>query len=231
MENSIAIERYEQRLIGKKTLTLLGTEAEKEEAASAIIRYAISKILGWSYRDASDHMTYEIAQRLHFPELFKYIHFPIDIDPKLDVDYYACIAYPEHPYDIRRQLERVYNRVLNGELHRFPKRIFEGDRGKRKGAMLLTDFINSHFMAESLDDLYRLFADMAAMNNRFREAKIFIVARKIYPTPLEYFHFSLPEEERDDFLYGFWQYVSTAKAVNNGRFPGSWDPFGKHANR
>lgn len=147
--------------------------------------------------------------KLH--KVFKYINFPVDIDPKRDVEYLACLAYPEHPYNIRRQVLRVYRRILHGELERFPKKIFEGPRGKEKGGILLGEFINNNFIVNSTDELYEKFSNMAKINNMFRDAKIYAAARKLYLTPLDFLHYSLGEEERDDFLYSFWQYTNVSK--------------------
>lgn len=211
MLDSVAIERYEQHLLGNKNFVLNGSREEKERASKVIIRYAVTQLLGWDAKETEEHMTWHIIKCMHLDVLFKYIHFPSDIDPETDTDYIACIAYPNYQYNVRRQIERVYGRILDGTIERFPKKIFDGARGKEKGAVLLNDFIAKNLVVRSTEDLYEQFADSAKMNNKFRDAYIYAAARKLYPTTLDYLHNSLPDDERDDFLYAYWQYINVSK--------------------
>lgn len=211
MLESIAVERYEAMLLGQRRLSLNGSIQEKEKAACDIIHYAVAELLGWSKEEAEEHLTMKIIRKLKIDKVYKYIRFPNDVDPTKDVDYIAYLAYPDTPYNYRKQVLRVYRRILNGLDERFPSKIFNGQNGKEKGAILLSEFINNSLIVTSMEDLYEQFADMSLMNNKFRMAKIYSAAKKMYPTPLDYLHYSLPEGERDDFLYAFWQYKSVFK--------------------
>lgn len=215
MDEAIAIERYEKHILGKKGITLHGTAQEKEQAAKDIIHYAIAGILEWTPEEASEHMTPEIVDALKLRKIMRHIHFPIDIDAEKDIDYLACIAYPQYTYNIKQQILRVYERVQKGELDRFPKKIFEGARGREKAAILLSEFISKNMIVESVEQLYEKFADSAAMNTKLRKAKMFSAARKLYATPLDYLHNSLPDDVRDDFLYSVWQYASVSRIAAN----------------
>jgi len=220
MLDSIAIERYEQFVLGKRRISLNGSKAEKEIAAKCIIHYIVEDLLGWSAADAEEHMTQEIVSSLNIDKVFKYIHFPPDIIIEKDLDYIACLAYPEHNYDVKKQILRVYRRILRGLDDRFPKKIFDGSHGREKAAVLLNEFINTNFVVSSIDDLYAIFSDMPKINYEFKKAKIFAAAKKLYSTPLDFLHYSLSEDERDTFLYGFYQYCNVAKiaesAMNRG---------------
>ena len=215
MLETIAIERYEKHLLGKKGITLHGTIQEKEKAAKDIVHYAIAELLEWGPEEASEHLTADIVNELKLKKILRHIHFTIDIDPEKDIDYLACIAYPQYPYNIRQQILRVYERVQNGEIDRFPKKIFEGTRGREKAAILLSEFISKNMIIESIEQLYEKFADSANMNTMLRKAKMFSAARKLYATPLDYLHNSLPDDMRDDFLYAVWQYASVSKIAVN----------------
>ena len=211
MLDSIAIERYEQYLLGKRRLSLNGSAFEKEVAAKAILHYAVADLLEWTPEQAEEHMTQKIITDMKLDRTFKYIHFPPDIEPEKDFDYIACLAYPSHPYNIRKQILRIYNRILTGQDERFPKKVFDGSRGREKGAILLNEFIANNLSVSSIEELYEMFSDMPKMNYRFRKAKIYAASRKLYATPLDFLHHSLSDEERDDFLYAFWQYKNISK--------------------
>lgn len=211
MLESIAIERYEKHLMGKERISLNGSDADKERAAKDIIHYAVAELLGWDAKQTEEHITWDIVKAMKLDNIFKYITFPPDIDLRVDIDYVACLAFPKHTYNAKNQVMRVYRRLLAGEEERFPKKIFEGARGKEKAAILLNEFIATNVSVASIDELYERFSDMPRMNNKFRRAKIFSAARKIYPTPLDYLHNSLSEGDKDDFLYAFYQFKSVEK--------------------
>lgn len=212
MLESIAIERYEKHLLGKR-IVLNGSPEDKERATRVIYRYAFEHILEWTPQEAEEHLTLAIVKSLKLDSLYKYIRFPPDIDPLKDLDYLVCFAYPSRQYDAKKQILRVYRRIMSGEDERFPKKIFDGPRGKEKGAVLLNEYIANNIVVFSMEDLYEQFADMATMNNKFRAAKIYAAARKLYPTPLDFLHNALSEEERDDFLYSFWQYMNVSRSA------------------
>lgn len=215
MQRTIAIERYEKFILGKRKISLNGSALEKESAVRDIANYIVVDLLGWDAEETEDHMTWEIIKATRFDELYKYLHFPSDIDPRKDLDYMACLAFRGHNYNIRKQILRVYRRILNGEEERFPKKIFDGPRGNEKGAILLNEFMSNNIIAHDAEDLYKQFADSAKMNYAFRKAHIYAMAKHLYPTPLDFLHHSLSEEEKDDFLYAFWQYKNVSKMAES----------------
>lgn len=214
MLKSIAIERYEQQMLGKKTIKLKGDAAEKERAASDILRYIIEDLLLWDAAQAEEHMTACIIRKTGINHLYRYFHFPPDIDQDRDLDYLACLAFPSHQYSFRKQVMRMYNRILSGEIDRFPKKFFDGENGIEKCSILLGEFIAHNVVAYDMEDLYRQFADTAVMNNRMRDAKVYSAVRNLYPTPLDCLHNSLTDDEKDSFLYAYWQYMNIVGMVS-----------------
>ena len=215
MQREIAIERYEQLILKKNSITLNGEAEEKAEAAKAIIRYAITEILQWTPEEARDHITWDIIKQMKLDKILRYIPYPTDIDKVKDPDYMIYSAFPDMEYDIRRQILRVYNRLMNGEIEEFPKKIFEGPRGREKAVILLDEIIRTRLSTSSIEQLYERFADTAKANRKLAEWKIYSISRKLYCTPLDYLHYSLSEENRDEFLYTFYQYRNVSKLVKN----------------
>lgn len=215
MQKQIAIERYEQLILKKDTITLNGNAQEKTDAAKMILRYAISELLGWSPEVARDHLTWEIMKAMKLDRILRYIPYPPDVEKEKDPEYAVYLAFPEFGFDIRRQIMREYKRILNGELEEFPKKIFDGPRGREKASILLNELIPTNLAVDSVEGLYARFADTPKANRMLNQWRIASISRKLYCTPLDYLHYSLPEEEKDEFLYTYYQYRNVARTVKN----------------
>lgn len=213
MQKQLVIERYEKLLMGKAQFFLNGTEEEKEMAVRTIVRYCISNMLRWTPREAYDHLTWDIICLLKLDEILKYVRFPYDIDPVIDPDYVVYLAFPETSYDYGRQVLRIYRRIQNGEMKQFPKKLFTGPYGREKARVLLNEVIETSIPVSGVFELYQLFADSAKINPILKKAQIFYVQKKLYGSALDYLHDALPDDQKDEFLYSFFQYRNVSKAI------------------
>ena len=101
MSKESALKRYEDFLLGKSNFSLKGPDyiekvsdydwadnedvkAErkrkivlaKEKDALEIVRYAVTRILGWTPQEAMESMTEEIMQQLKLDKIITYIQNP-----------------------------------------------------------------------------------------------------------------------------------------------------------
>lgn len=238
MPYEAALRRYEDFLLGKSNFMLKGpsfVEKEsdldgegnekarlkreqrvkdaKEKSALAIVRYAITSILGWTPDEAMGSLTYEIMQQLKLDRIISYIQYPKDLSRKKDVSWMVHRAFPhETDYDIKTQTLDLYRRLMRGEINRFPKHVFEGPNGIEKLAILLSDFITKNIPASSIADLYHFFGDSGAANAALKEHQLYYAYRDYFNTPLEYLHESLGDSG-DDFLYHYYQYMSVLEEM------------------
>ena len=197
-------------------------QAEMElraEAMKAIIRYAVTELLQWTPQEAMDHMTTEILDKLKLRPLIKtYLSvecLPPDMDRNADLDYLMAFCFGIR-YNSLRQLMRMKQRISTGVRKKYPKSLFYGQSGREKAAYLLNDYISTHMYLSSSDqlgELYARFADSAVMNKVFRRNDLYTACHTNYHDPLEFFHYSLRDEERDDFLYTFHQLHHVAEEV------------------
>ena len=193
------------------------TARAKEKDALAVVRYAVSNILGWSPEDAMNHLTIDIIEKLHFDRVAKYIIYPPDInrndDRKEGYPWMIHKAFPsDTKYDMREQLLRIYKLVRSGELKQFPRYMFRGEDRDRKLAILLSDYISRNIPAEDIEDLYRLFSDPVRGNRILRKAKLFYAYKDFYESPMLYLHLSLGNEA-NGFFYNFYQYEDAVRVV------------------
>ena len=212
MTAEVALRIYEDYLLGKGNLTLkvsglfemkgdiikgsleeIEREQEikmaKEADALAIVRYAVTKILGWTPSEAMEHINKDVVCSLKLEPLIKYIDFPSELS-----------------YNNTEHIVEIYKKILNGELKNFPTGIFHGPEGIEKLTILLHYYITNNIPASQLDDLYKVFAKKSEAIKMLKEAQLFYAFDSQYATPLDWLHDSLGEDG-DVFLYQYYQFM------------------------
>lgn len=230
MTAEVALRIYEDYLLGKGNLTLkvsglfemkgdiikgsleeIEREQEikmaKEADALAIVRYAVTKILGWTPSEAMEHINKDIVCSLKLEPLIKYIDFPSELSKSKDFWWLIYKAFPmQSGYNNTEHIVEIYKKILNGELKNFPTGIFHGPEGIEKLTILLHYYITNNIPASQLDDLYKVFAKKSEAIKMLKEAQLFYAFDSQYATPLDWLHDSLGEDG-DVFLYQYYQFM------------------------
>ena len=211
------LSNYEDLLIGKanpKSLIIRGTEDEQEETALNIWRYAIKNLLHWQPQDAAECIDKEIVKNLKLDVTLKYIPAPPDLDINEDFDYIVHLAFPKDvPYDPTEQAIKMYKRILAGAKAKFPKKYFKGPYCYYKAGVLLQYAISNYIPFNDIAELYQMFADTTKTNAKLKELKLYEVSKDLYNTPLDFFHSSLPDSQKDMFLYKYYKFMQSFKAA------------------
>lgn len=237
MDTDITLKLFEEYSIGKKKFVINApsyvetvkesnisdyskarreklVESYKEHEALKVVKYIINYILCWSPQEAADHMTKEIFEKTHLSEMTKYIAYPKDIDPDTDYAWLIKRAFPKDVnYDISTQIRKLYEKIQNGEIKRFPKKVFYDHNGSLKLSILLNDFISTNIPSSSIEDLYIIFSDQAKSNKMLKKANLYYAYKDFYDTPLEYLHESLGIYQ-DNFLYSYYQLMEILKNID-----------------
>ena len=226
MSYSLAVGAYENYLLGATDKLILPGETpnQKDAEAKQCVRFAVNNLLEWSAEDAMYHMTSQIMKMLKLDMLVeKYIALPPDCNRLLDFDYVLAVCFGI-PVNRARMLERYQRRINTKELSRFPKELFSGKEGRINAAVILSDYISKNISVngsheEQMEQLYARFGDVATMNAALSSKGLYYVCHGLYNTPLEYFHYSLNEGDRDDLLYGLYDFLNIYRKTQN--FAGS----------
>jgi len=190
------------------------SEATKEQDALCVVRYIVTKILGWSAQDAIEHMTPELSRTVHMDMLMKYVIYPPHI-PKDDMRWVIHKAFPtQTQYNEEEQLYEIYRRILSGQLQRFPKNLFDGKDGLYRLGLVLKMYISQNIPVNSVRELYEMFHDPTAGWKILSKAKLFNVTRPLYDTPLDALHDALGAEGVP-FYYNYYQCIAVFNAVEN----------------
>ena len=187
--------------------------AYKELEALKVVRVIVLYILKWTPQQAADHMTKEIFEKTHLNEVAKYVNYPRDVDKRTDYAWLIKRAFPNDVnYDLKKQIRGLYDKVLSGELSKFPKKVFYEHEGILKLSILLNDYISQNIPSSSIEDLYQVFSNQAEANKMLKQANLYYAYKDFYDTPLEYLHESLGIYQ-DNFLYSHYQLKEALKQV------------------
>lgn len=229
MTEEVALRRYEDFLIGKKDFQLKspsfvekkvnikkGTVDEidmlrdaklsKEKDALAIIRYAITGILGWTPDEAFYYFNEKTLKALKLEQVCKHIEFPKDLKPKVDYWWYIYKAFPAQvKYNPNERVLNLYRQMMKNEIKHFPKGVFEGREGSDKLNLILHYFITENIPASTIEDLYDAFGNRAEAVKFLKEGKLYHAYKDKYSSPLDWLHDSLGEDA-NNLYYRFQQF-------------------------
>ena len=229
MTEEVALRRYEDFLIGKKDFQLKspsfvekkvnikkGTVDEidmlrdaklsKEKDALAIIRYAITGILGWTPDEAFYYFNEKTLKALKLEQVCKHIEFPKDLKPKVDYWWYIYKAFPAQvKYNPNERVLNLYRQMMKNEIKHFPKGVFEGREGSDKLNLILHYFITENIPASTIEDLYDAFGNRAEAVKFLKEGKLYHAYKDKYSSPIDWLHDSLGEDA-NNLYYRFQQF-------------------------
>ena len=229
MTEEVALRRYEDFLIGKKDFQLKspsfvekkvnikkGTVDEidmlrdaklsKEKDALAIIRYAITGILGWTPDEAFYYFNEKTLKALKLEQVCKHIEFPKDLKPKVDYWWYIYKAFPAQvKYNPNERVLNLYRQMMKNEIKHFPKGVFEGQEGSDKLNLILHYFITENIPASTIEDLYDAFGNRAEAVKFLKEGKLYHAYKDKYSSPLDWLHDSLGADATN-LYYRFQQF-------------------------
>jgi hypothetical protein len=155
---------YERVLLGKRKnysseIFAGNSAAGKEEIALRFFRCIFEKYFGWTPEEAYHNLNKNIMEKMKLLPLIRFIKFPPEFDPMNDCFYIVAKAYPnKFKIDEVKQTKIVYNRVLNGEVSRFPKFFFEGRGGYMRALFCLQYAIREFTAFKTAEEMYKYFA-------------------------------------------------------------------------
>lgn len=212
LSENLNIFEYEEVLMGKKKdflCSFKGNLSENQIEIGNIWRYAITHILKWNARQAEKYLTDEIVERLMLHKTFSGINFDKAHSYIQDYRFVLQFAFPgEVIFDKRKQAIAEYEHVAklgkyksDKGIYKYPKKFFLNTDGIERAQFLLMYVINLYLSDMTVPELYAFFNDKSAALRWLRKRKLDVPVRLIFVTPLEYLHYSLPSNKRNEVLY------------------------------
>ena len=167
-------------------------------------------------RDISNVVSEEYLQELKLKSIFKCLQFPVEYSNKIysyinKIDYLSRLLYPDMYSDyecsdeyrwmteycncqIVKENRQKYKFTLSGEY----------DYDRKKIAYLFNQYIFSHPLFNGdIRLMYDYFADEKKCHTYVLHSLLNKVCNQVFDSPLEMFHYSLPESQRSEFLYQY----------------------------
>ena len=220
MDRESVLYEYEMILLGKKksySYSFSGTEKECREAFGYIWNYVITHLLKLQPDQAPLYLTKEMIYMLHVESTFKHIDRTVGTVKNINFPYLLALAFPkQYTYDIRKQCKDEFEHVMGlgkyagcRDRHQWPKKFFTGTDGIKRAEIILNFIILSYFEWNTIPQMYEFFADKKRGMNYLKKFHLQSVVKVLFDdSPLEYLHYSIPDDMKNDFLYDNYQYMN-----------------------
>lgn len=181
------------------------TQWVQQKLAISVLKYACETYMRWSPEKTYISLSVDVLRKWHLIELLKYINFPEDLDRHKDLFYIAILMYPnKFKFNRAKFCMTLYERVLSGELKKFPKDYFGDSYAINKACICLKYAIEDYGIFSSVEDMYRFFSTPES-HTFLRNYKIFTPIHNLFASPVTAFHLTLSNEQENNFLFQFYR--------------------------
>lgn len=212
---------YDAIMIGKRKgfsdIYLRRENATSMKYALAIMRYAFEKYLQWGPDVVKAQINKEIMELMHLDLLMKYIQYPVEYDKTKDYFYLALLMYGGVNEAIRNRTIHIYEKIIAGELSKYPKDYFVGNDGIVRAGICLQYMITNYVSYKNMNDLYHIFSTEEGYK-LLSKYKLLHICRETFDTPVDFLHFVLPAKLKNPFYLNYYRYKFMKEMINpNGR--------------
>ncbi len=203
--------QYEDVLLGKRQSFQLVRREELEEKgipnAIKMLRYVFDDLLGWTPEMVRDYLTLDLIKWLKVERAFNKIPFPPELDPKKDLFYVASVLYPDViTYRKKDFTLQVYEKVISGELKKYPKKFFNDDEGFKNIIICLRYCIAQELFSYTTEQVYELFSNPKKAAKFLTNARLKKYVDYYYSDYLDLLHETLTEEYRNSLFYNYYKF-------------------------
>lgn len=204
------LTEYESILLGNRkdfTTTYL-SQPFAQHTCLTLFRYVFEDLLEWTPEMIQYHLTMDIIKKLHLEKPFKKLYYPPELDKEHDLFYLVCLLYPDKfKYSKREIIIRVYEKVLNGTLKKFPKNFFKGIDGAMNLGICMQYAINQNLHVSSIRELYMYFSNLSKINTFLRNVKLYTPCIENYEYPIDMLHDCLSELDKNELFYYYCRFL------------------------
>ena len=226
MTNFAALSDYDQAMLedyerclrnGKKlskTYFSGCSDTVKQNRAILLFKYFFEKIVCWNPHQIINFVSEDVVEnKAMLARAYSALTFPPDFSKK-DYFYLANLCYPDETSSMFKDEGVIilqYNKVLQTGCP-FPKRYFDTPDGTDKARIMMQQaLLHSTKRFDDEEDLYGYFAKKKNGDEFLSKAKLKHVCANNFSSPLEFMHYSLAPQQRNDFLFNYYKIDSLCK--------------------
>lgn len=200
---------YEEILLGKREdfSSVYLKKRLPQEDVEELFRYVFGSLLEWTPSQVRDYSSKKLLSLLHLEKPYRYLVFPPELDRDRNVFYLGHLLYPDRiKYTRRDMVISIYQRVLSGEMTKFPKTFFTGEDGRANMITCMKYVLNSYFDFHSAWDMYSYFASRKKGMAFMRRYHMTVPCSELFGDPLTCLHECLPDDEARELYYYYFQF-------------------------
>lgn len=195
---------------GFSSYILGGKVPQSQNNAKIICRLAFEIFLRWTPDDVANRLTLDILKAMKLDTVVPYLDLPDDYFNSGDYTLLAAEIYPGKLSVSERTLViNTYKMVLkgseNGGMYRFPKKYFDGNIGLKRAHICFQYLLDNYVFFHNTKEMYEFFSTPTGFKF-INEHGLKLVLRDVFISPVRFLHESLPEEDRDEFLYRYYNF-------------------------
>lgn len=216
MENLSILMEYEKVLLGIRKNYKIAKKGEgplvAEHNAIILFHYVFDDLLEWTPQMVRDYLTNDLINWLHLRRAVKKISFPPELDRDKDLFYIASVLYPD---DIKYSKEDItlqaYERLLQGDLIKYPKKFFADEEGLRNLRICFNYAVGQKLCTYTTKELYLFFTNKVKTAKFLKQSMLTGIVKKNYEHPIDLLHEALPKNERSEFYYRYCKFLISKK--------------------
>ena len=196
-------------------------DAQNEKEAIVLFRYVFEKVLHWTPEDIRNNISMEIIEKLKLKKAYNQIIFPRELSRRSDCFYLAKKCYPDQIHGLNQDdiWRMEYMKVLDNKYEKFPKNYFSEAAGDLRAKVFLLYQLETQAKFRNKEEMYMFFADTPQAIKFLKSVKLKTPLDLLYASPLEYMHESLPESQKDEFLFKFAEFTQMDKKLKGKSIP------------
>lgn len=195
---------YEDILLGKRkdfSSEYMGKRTAVRDV-KAILKYVYEDLLHWSPQTIRDYNNPVLIQKLHLNRPVKKIDFPPELSPQDDLFYIAKFLYPDIIKCSKKNLTlRAYERVMSGNLVKFPKKFFSDAEGELNLCICFQYAVSQHIKVQSIEELYDYFSSREKGLEFLKTYRLYNPFLDYFEYPIDLLHASLPTAQKNLLYY------------------------------
>lgn len=180
-----------------------------ERKALLLFKYAIEGFLKWTPKEAELYLNKEIVELMKLDSILKYIQFPAELNPDVDLFYIAHLLYPHIvKFDARELILRTYKEVLDGKLYKFPKEYLSGSMGVTRACVCFQYMVSQFLPFNNIEEMYKFFSTTNGVK-ALKKYRLYSICTDIFDYPIDFLHEALSNKQKNEFFYHYYKFGIT----------------------
>lgn len=204
---SYYLKEYDDVMMGnRKTFSSALMSKEQGPAlCTELLKSIFTLYLNWTPEQVRDQLTPEIVKTMKLWPLVKRLPCPPELNPQKELYYVAWHLYPQtRNVKAPELIIKLYTDLMEGRAKKFPSGYFDGNDGHLRARILFLTMVREYL--PPFDGIESMYAFFAGVNGKrcINQYKLTIPLRELYGSPLAYLHDALPDWQKDEELYEYY---------------------------